>query len=589
MRISRLVACAAPVVLALSLVVPAAADTAPPPTLFVSSAAPGSQACSNAGPGTYSDPLCTVQAAANVVVPGQTVVVNVDSTITQDEIGGDIHITRSGTPDAPIVFETGGFAPRTEIRNSVFLDGGTNGFVLDGVHDVTIRGFGVKDTTSTGIVVSNSSDITLDHDNVQVYTPTSTADGIDVSGTSSNVTISRSLVDTNATNISIGPGVTGADVAENITYVYASNTYRDDVLVDGAANTDVVNNTAVFQFALCPNSVFTVMGGATGTSLENNVLLAGCTTGSPLITVDPTATATTRADYNSLYDNLNDALYSWGGVSYGTATSLAAATGQATHDTNVFASMNPWTATGPAVDSADANAPGILPTDFDGDARVDDPSTPNTGTGVGYVDRGATELQDPMGVSVSLNTKKAPTGGTVVATVKGYQGWAPITGYTVDFGDGTPPTSSSSPTISHVYAATRDAPYPITATVTDSLGNTTTDAEGYFDGVQIVPPAPLVPVLSVSHAPGINPVYYINWQNSTDSWNLESATCDFGDGSAVESVGAGVACEHFFATGPHKVTVTVTDVAGNTASGSTVVYARVVQPSAPRHHCPTCY
>lgn len=588
MRFGPLLAGLVSAVLAASLAVPAAADTAPPPTLFVSSAAPGAQPCSDTGPGTYSDPLCTVQAAANMVVPGQTVVVDVDSTYTSDNIGGDIHLTRSGTPDAPIVFESGGFAPRTEIRNPVFLKGGTNGFVLDGVHDVTIRGFGVENTTSTGIVVSNSSDITLDHDNLEVYTPDSTADGIDVSGTSSNVTISRSFLNSNATNVSIGAGVTGTDVVDNSTYDYESNNYRGDVLVDGAANTDVVNNTAQYQFAVCPQSVFAVTGGATGTSLENNVVIAGCSTGSPLITVDPDATASTKWDYNSVYDDQNDAMYSWGGVSYDTAASLAAATGQATHDTNSFMSVGNG-APPPAVDSADANAPGILPTDFKGNPPVDDPSVPNIGTGIGYLDRGATELQDPMGVSVSLNTAKAPAGGAVVATVKGYAGWAPITAYTVDFGDGTPPVSSSSPTISHVYTAARDAPYPITARVTDSLGNTAADAEGYFDAVKIVPPAPLVPVLSVSRAPGINSVYYINWQNSTDSWNLASATCDFGDGSAVESVGAGVACEHWFATGPHIVTVTVTDVAGNTASGSTVVYAQFVQPSAPRHHCPTCY
>ena len=332
MRISRLLACAVTVAIAVSPAV-AAADTASPPTLFVNTDASGNQQCSDTGPGTYRDPLCTVQAAANIVVPGQTVVVDpTESTLAI--IGGDLHITRSGTSGAPIVFETGNGVSPTGMPTSVELRGGTNGFVLDGVHDVTIRGFGVDDTTSTGVVISNSSDITLDHDNVQVSTPAGTADGVDVSGTSSDVTISRSVVDTNANNISISRGVTGTDVAENIfPGLYSTGGFGDGVLVDGAANTDVTNNTEKFELNYCANKpVFAVTGGATGTSLENNIIRSQCGTNSPLVLVDPNSTASTKWDYNAVYDNSDDAIYFWGGVVLRQATSFASGTGQATHD-----------------------------------------------------------------------------------------------------------------------------------------------------------------------------------------------------------------------------------------------------------------
>lgn len=95
--------------------------------------------------------------------------------------------------------------------------------------------------------------------------------------------------------------------------------------------------------------------------------------------------------------------------------------------------------------------PGLLATDYYGHPREDDPSVRNTGTGIGYVDRGAVELQDPMTLSADTSPWQAPVGTTVVLTLTATQGWAPITG-SVDFGDGTPPVTTTSTTIS---AATR--------------------------------------------------------------------------------------------------------------------------------------
>jgi hypothetical protein len=106
------------------------------------------------------------------------------------------------------VFKTGVVPAYTGNPSSVTISGGTNGFVLAGVHDVTIDGFGIRNTTSTGIVVSNSGDITINHD-VLVAGPGvdgPRGDGIDVTGTSSNVAVSRGDFGADGTQVSVGAG-----------------------------------------------------------------------------------------------------------------------------------------------------------------------------------------------------------------------------------------------------------------------------------------------------------------------------------------------------------------------------------------------
>lgn len=187
----------------------------------------------------------------------------------------------------------------------------------------------------------------------------------------------------------------------------------------------------------------------------------------------------------------------------------------------------------------------------------------------------------------------AATPSTVVATLAATQGWAPITGYTVDFGDGTGPTGSASPTVSHVYTVAKNDFYQISATVTDSLGHVTTVVPPLYDGVFIVPPAPLVPVVSAWQASKDTPLHvYADAIASQHSWTLTSATCDFGDGTGVHPADTNLGCEHTYqAAGTYRVTMTVTDAGGNIASGSQLLTARalpVVQPG-PGRHCPTCY
>src|SRR5258708_19829247 len=69
----------------------------PAPILYVDAAA---AACTDSGPGTQAAPFCSIQAAANVVVAGQTVYIQGAPGLEY----GAATITRSGTPTPPITF-----------------------------------------------------------------------------------------------------------------------------------------------------------------------------------------------------------------------------------------------------------------------------------------------------------------------------------------------------------------------------------------------------------------------------------------------------------------------------------------------------
>jgi hypothetical protein len=347
------------------------------------------------------------------------------------------------------------------------------------------------------------------------------------------------------------------------------------VLVNGASSTAITNNTVGYSGCL---PVFAVGGGSVGTSIENDIVLDSCTESAPLVSVAADSAAGTKSDYNIVYGTSGDpAIYSWTGTSYATAAQLNAATGQGAHDLNVnqpfasgvnqpFSSVLVPAENSPAIDSADDTAPGLLATDFNANSRADDPLVTNTGTGIGYVDRGAVEREDPLAVNVDLSALQAPTGGTVMATLSATPGWAPITGYTVDFGAGTPVVRTTATTVSHTYTAVSS--YNVTATVTDARG--TTGVVQFAVGIKVVPPAPLIPRVTALPAGPLSADAIAN--DSTDSWDITGLSCDFGDGSPPVRASSLIVCSHTYSTaGLHRVTVTLTDAGGNTASTSTTL------------------
>jgi PKD repeat protein len=528
----------------------AMADDTPGTTLYVDNS---KAYCSDSGPGTAAAPFCTIQAAANVAEPGQTVLV--DPGTPGEVYHEDVTVTRSGTPGDPITFEAGvpvnTYSPQVSIAPAA---GQTlnDGFNLSGVHDITINGFGINGTAADGVSITGSSDITVNRDGIGLVNPVPA--GVVVSGASSNVMISRTLFDTRGDSVSIGSGASDVTVSTNR---FDDSPSSPSVAVTGATDTAITSNTA---FISCATDI--TVAGSTGTTIENNAIYGVCgqTTAAAEISVDAPSAPSTTLDYNMPFRASGTGpLYSWAGSGYNTVALLTLATGQGAHDLN--ANPGSTTPTAAATDSADADAPGELSTDLLGRPRLDDPLVADTGTGVGYYDRGSLEAQDPLQVaSMDLSASQAPTGGVVTASPIVTSAWAPsgVTG-TVDFGDGSTPTpiSGLSASVSHTY--TTPGRYTVTTTVTDSL-NTTASAT---QTIIVVAPAPLQPVAAVVTDSALSMT--VDADGTTDSWSIKSVEVDFGDGQSESSNSTVYAIEHTYAkSGAYTITETITDAGGNT-------------------------
>src|SRR6266545_905519 len=121
--------------------------------------------CSDTGPGTSTQPFCTIKPAASQATAGQTVQV---ASGTYPEL---VTVSNSGAPGSPIVFSA---APGA----SVTVSGQANGFKLAGTSSY---GFYVSSSSSNVIVSGNTvSNIA--------------SNGIYVTTLSSNVTVSGNTV-----------------------------------------------------------------------------------------------------------------------------------------------------------------------------------------------------------------------------------------------------------------------------------------------------------------------------------------------------------------------------------------------------------
>lgn len=534
MRLPNIAAATAFAVLAGVVSVPMAQAAAT--TLYVRDIA----ACTDAGDGSATTPFCTVQAAADVVEPGQ--VVNI--TGTQDET---VTITRSGTADAPIVFEggavrrpTGSTAPTITVR---------------GAHDVTLRGLTIHGATATNaVVIDGAGRVTLDRGSIQPDAdPYSGADTVRVTGGSTAITVSRTTFGTRGRAV-YADGGAGVTVTGNT----ITSLGNFGVIAESVDALAVTGNT--FRDS-CHRAVV-VTGETTGSSIQNNVITevlsstisSYCPRG-PVhtIEVDSAAAPGVTLDYNIPFINVN--LYRWAGTVYQTPADLHAATGQGAHD--LHTDPNQGT---PAVDSGNGDAPGVLDPAVNG-PRVDNPQVPNTGAGaVSYVDRGARELQDQfVSRSLTVSASQAPVGGVVtVSSSLGSQWKSPFT-CVIDFGDGT--TVSGPCSASHAYDTT--GAYTVKVTATSESLLTTGDSRP----LKVVPAGgTLKPSLTVTRRGGMMALF--DADSGGSPWNIARTTYDFGDGE-TETVTGEVSQHLYERAGTYQVRATVTDAGGNTATTTT--------------------
>ncbi|MDG4836338.1 right-handed parallel beta-helix repeat-containing protein [Micromonospora sp. WMMD967] len=374
---------------------PSSASAAPTSTgseLFVSATD-----CVPNGDGRAESPFCTISAAAAVAQPGQTVLVQ------PGLYPESVAVTRSGTAAAPITFKAVNTRDGVVRVGRYGADTGTGSvFTLRQVHDVVVEGFAVYGRTEVPVVVDGASRVTVDGVSV---TGTSRP-LIKVTGGSTDVTISRNFLNS--------PGTTALAVEGDSTgtMVIANQIPNGGMDLTRAAGAIVTNNT--IQAGCAPGITLVASPGVT---VANNIvkplpdqrLCEGEPTVKTAIMVLPVEVPQTTVHHNLIDPTTGWALYRWGATTYRTLGDFQAATGQGAFDIVADPLLDPrfedrgfiaLKQSSPAIDSADANAPGVLATDLMGNAHADDPTWANTGTGNGYHDRGAVERLGPTTLRV---------------------------------------------------------------------------------------------------------------------------------------------------------------------------------------------
>lgn len=544
--------------------------------------------CSDTWPGTQAQPFCTIQHAANIVNPGQTVAIMASEA---NQTAQSVTITRSGTPAEPITF-TWLRTPSEPDDPTVSPGKQTASAVVtfNGVHDVTISNLRIESYgTGDGIDVIGSQDIsvagtTLIHTATEAARVASAAVSID--GGSSNVTVSRTV-------FSGAPryAVLAASGAHDVTVTTSAvpETEGAGFALNGTTGVTVTSNTVLaFCTGLSPASGgITLADGASGT-VENNVLMTvtsntGCAVPAAGLSVDATSAAGVTADYNALRSVGASTDYSWDGTAYSDPASFTAATSQGTHDLALpatFAAVPPEGSA--AIDSADCLAPGELSTDISGSPRVRDPmAAAGLGNGTCFADRGAYERQDnvPISFTPQLNSAGFPAGAVpysagVTITSALTSGWNEPVTYSVDFGDGSGAVTATPGTaVTHPYTAVGQ--YTITITAADTGGSTVSRTYQAF----AIPDQPLKPKLSAAPdglhtVPGILPdTADFSDSSGIPGWQETGRVIDYGGaGLVLGSADPHVIAEYVYAKpGTYTAKETVTDLLGRASTATATI------------------
>ena len=546
--------------LALALPGNASADSS---TLYVSNH--GSH-CSDtvAGHGTEAFPFCTIQPAVDAAQPGQTVQVSPGTTYK-----GSIVLTNSGKPGEPITIQ-GNISRALDGAYPVIASAAAAGLTADHVHDVVVRGFAFRGYRQ-GAVLTDSSGLTLDDNlfdrQVTATGYTATDNGIALEGATTGVVLSRNAVNEfPAAGISLGSGVSGTIVTTNS----VQQNRGGGIVAADAPGTVVTSNTVAYNCG----SGLVLDGSSSHAAVENNVIdsddtvepaavsAPACTDeGLPEVAVSSGSAVGTTLAYDIVAPRGTAQPYSWAGTGYADAASLLTDTAQGRHELS-SAPSNVMFPTGqsPTIDSADAGALGELSTDYQGNPRVDDPLVGNSGTGDGYLDRGAWETQDPLIVDgLTSNVLRAPTLATFTFSAQVNNPWSDTASYSFDFGDGSATQPSTTLTAQHAYATTGSYTVTLTATTTSGVTRSTTMT------VTVNPPGPLTPELLLETGTYGEPLgLQASFAASTDPWAVTAATLDFGDGTPSID-GSGTLQHDYQKPGTYTVTGTMSDAGGRTA------------------------
>ncbi len=241
-------------------------------------------------------------------------------------------------------------------------------------------------------------------------------------------------------------------------------------------------------------------------------------------------------------------------VNWGDGSTPDILAGTATRDTHTYGTANTFTIRVTAVDNSGSTGQGT------GSASVQTPVSPPT-------------------VSVNNPSPNPTVTGQIVTITFSVSSTVPVTGVTVNWGDGTAVDSlpGNSTSDIHVYSSTGSAKsqtFMITVTATNSGGpGSGTSTETVNDR------SPAVTISGVSPNPASTGVTVTAAFSSTDAdGSIVSVSVNWGDGSIANILsGSATSASHVYSsTGSFKsqtftITVTVTDNSGNTGQRTSSV------------------
>ena len=380
------------------------------------SAAPGVTVTGN---GTASGNAFRMTSKSYIIIDGFTIANTVDygiyaSTSNHITISNN-HVSSAGTPVSG------------STRMGIFFTNTDDSTISGNVSDHNSQD-GIRLTGgSSGNLVSNN----VSYGNAEEWQRNAT--GIQVTGTGSdNNTIIHNTTYGNEDsglqfyagaqnnivigNLSYGNGDHGIDNNNAHGNTFVGNTVQGNVtaginLEASSGGATIANNVSV------DNGLLKQVGGGTVPS------------GQPTnIRADATSIAGTTIDYDVVYLNSGSGMIQWNGTTYNSLSAFQAA--QPTQEVhglqadplfispaavaqrpaaapfNVAVNLGDYhlTAGSPAIDSADADASNEATLDLDGQARIDDPATADTGAGSRtYDDRGAYEFRPLLNTAIDLN------------------------------------------------------------------------------------------------------------------------------------------------------------------------------------------
>ena len=337
------------------------------------------------------------------------------------------------------------------------------GIYINSTTNSTISGNTTDHNSSHGIQLANGSNNNLVSDNLAFANAQQwqrDASGIRLDASKNNTFLQNITYSNEDSGISNYSGSSGNFVIGNLTYGNGDHGIDN---YNSPGNT-LIGNTAQGNHTAGINFEGTSAPASSNATIMNNISVDNginpITGQKSNIRVDTRSVPGTTMDYNLVYlSGAGTSVIQWNGTNYSTLAAFKAAVpGQEVHGIQAdplfvspvaYATRPPAVVVGdfhikagsPAIDSAYADAPSEPLLDLDGNPRVDDPATTNTGLGVRtYDDRGVYEFQ--------------PVGGTPTATAQ------PAT-YTPT----ATPTMTASPTTAVPTFTPTDTPLP-TATAT---------------------------------------------------------------------------------------------------------------------------